>query len=106
MDGQTHTHIKQFGFYLFVLSSISTSRTKDAQKEKQQINICTPFSTKMDICNMHILSMIIQPPSQAAAQYVQDTCKETAKIHFFWDAALLGEQILMSQRTVLPSSLE
>jgi len=32
--------------------------------------------------------------------------KQQLKIHFFWDGALLGEQILMSRRTVMPSSSE
>jgi len=32
--------------------------------------------------------------------------KQQLKIHFFWDGVLLGEQILMSQRTVGLSSSE
>jgi len=45
--------------HIFESRCISTCRTKDAQKQKQQINICILFSTEINICIMHIPSVTL-----------------------------------------------
>jgi len=90
-------------------------QTKDAQKQKQQINICILFSTEIDRYMYHahpisdnLSSLSSSCPVRSIPQVhmYRIRVKQQLKIHFFWDGVLLGEQILMSQRTVVPSSSE
>jgi hypothetical protein len=105
----THTHTKPFRLHLFVLPSISTcTKIETTDKHMHTIQHKDRYMYHAHPISDNLTSLSSGCPVCSIPQvHMYRICvKKQLKIHFFWDGALLGEQISMSQRTVVPSSSE